>query len=69
VAAERVAIMRDAFIATMQDPAFKADAARLNLDIDYLSGEQLLKVITDAYAMPPEYVAEAKAAMGNTGGE
>jgi tripartite-type tricarboxylate transporter receptor subunit TctC len=69
VPADRVATMRAAFVATIEDPRFKADAERQNLDIDYLTGDALLKVITDAYAMPPDYVAEAKAAMGNPAAE
>ena len=38
VPADRVAILRQAFEATLKDPAFIADAARLQMEIDPLTG-------------------------------
>jgi tripartite-type tricarboxylate transporter receptor subunit TctC len=41
VPAERVAMLRRAFAATMQDPQFRAEAQKLNLDIDPVRGEDM----------------------------
>ena len=49
---ERVKALRDAFDATMKDPAFLEAAQREGLDIDPVSGEQLQKVVNDILAAP-----------------
>lgn len=69
VPAERVAQMRKAFEATLKDPAFRAEAAKLRIEVDYVSGDALLATIRQAFAMPPDVVMAAKEAMGNQGGE
>jgi tripartite-type tricarboxylate transporter receptor subunit TctC len=56
---------REAFAATMQDPAFKAEAKKENLDIDYVSGDQIAGIIKDAYAMPDDVIASARELMGS----
>jgi tripartite-type tricarboxylate transporter receptor subunit TctC len=63
VPAERVKLLRDAFNATMIDPAFLADIERLRLTVDWVKGEDVAKTIGSAYAMPPEVVAAAKETM------
>jgi tripartite-type tricarboxylate transporter receptor subunit TctC len=67
VPAERVALLRKAFGATLKDPAFLAEAKKLRIDIDLVSGERLQQIIQNAYDMPSEVVTAAKAAMGNQG--
>lgn len=59
----RLALLRAGFLATITDPAFAADAARQHLGIDYRTADQVLEVIDDAYAMPPDIVAAARTAM------
>ena len=49
---ERVKALRDAFEATMKDPAFLDAAARAGLDINPVSGEMLQKVVVEAVASP-----------------
>jgi tripartite-type tricarboxylate transporter receptor subunit TctC len=63
VPAERVRQLRDAFNATMADPAFRADIDKLRLTLDWVRGEHVAKTLADAYAMPPEVVAAAKETM------
>src|SRR5262245_12291004 len=63
VPAERVRLLRDAFNATMNDPAFRADIDKLRLTLDWVKGEEVAKTIAAAYAMPPEVVAAAKETM------
>jgi tripartite-type tricarboxylate transporter receptor subunit TctC len=53
VPAERVAILRRAFDATLKDPDFIAEAAAQNAEIDYMSGEQLARIIDDLISAPP----------------
>jgi tripartite-type tricarboxylate transporter receptor subunit TctC len=63
VPAERVKELRDAFNATMGDPAFRADIDRLRLTLDWVRGEDVAKTLAGAYAMPPDVVAAAKETM------
>lgn len=60
VPADRVAVLRAAFDATTADPAFRKEAARLNLLITPMSGEEVARRIADLYATPPDVIAEAK---------
>jgi tripartite-type tricarboxylate transporter receptor subunit TctC len=63
VPAERVKLLREAFNATMADPAFRADIDKLRLTLDWVPGEDVAKTIAAAYAMPPAVVAAAKETM------
>ena len=61
VPADRVDYLRSAFDATMTDPEFLADAARLNIEIEPLSGQDLQKRVEAAMAVPDRLVVRAKA--------
>src|SRR5215813_353196 len=63
VPAQRVKLLRDAFNATMNDPAFRADIDKLRLTLDWVPGEEVAKSIASAYAASPEVVAAAKETM------
>lgn len=57
--ADRIKALRDAFMATMKDPAFLAEAARLKLQISGVkSGEQVSDFIKRIYQTPKDVVAE-----------
>ena len=62
--ADKVAVLRKAFMETMKDPEFLTDAAKGKIDIEPVSGEELQRLITDLYKTPPEMVAEAKKLSG-----
>ncbi len=64
VAADRVMALRQAFDATMHDPAFVADAARQKLRIVPLEGQDLTAIVAAAYATPPAIVKRTMQAMG-----
>ena len=64
---ERVAALREAFHAAMNDPGFIAEAAKEHLEIREISGPQVARVLDDAYAMPPEITKAATEAMNLTG--
>jgi tripartite-type tricarboxylate transporter receptor subunit TctC len=61
VPAERVAELRAAFTATLQDRDFVADAARMRLDLSPLPGDQLQAIIEKSFAYSPSIVAKAEA--------
>ena len=62
---ERVAALRTAFASAFKDPAFSEEAARARIDIDYVAGEEVARIVSRAYALPPEIVEAAKQAIGN----
>ena len=56
---DRVAALRRAFDATMKDPAFIAEAAKLQLEIEPMTGAEIHKMLAEAFATPKDIVAEA----------
>jgi tripartite-type tricarboxylate transporter receptor subunit TctC len=69
VPAERVAILRAAYQATMRDPKFLAEAARLKLDVAEVSGDRINMILKTAYGMPPRAITAAREAMNLTGSQ
>ena len=63
VPAERVATLRKAFMGTMADKELLADAQRIGLSIDPISGEDLQRLAADIFATPVPFVEKAKDAM------
>ncbi len=61
VPTDRVAALRAAFDATMKDPEFLAEAQRLQMEIDPLTGAQIAALLAKAYAAPREIVGRAAA--------
>ena len=59
---ERARALRDAFQETMRDPAFLADAKKLNFDIVPLSGEEMARLIAALYALPADIIQATRAA-------
>jgi tripartite-type tricarboxylate transporter receptor subunit TctC len=60
---QRLAMLRDAFDATMTDPDFVAEAHAAALDVDPVSGPAVEKLIKEVYASPPEAIKLATAAL------
>jgi hypothetical protein len=63
VPVERVNALRRAFDATMNEPAFVADAARLQLDIDPMTGEEVQALVGQLARTPPAIVARVRGAL------
>jgi tripartite-type tricarboxylate transporter receptor subunit TctC len=63
VPADRVQALRRAFDATMKDKEFLADAKKLKLEIDPLTGEQVNAVIEKVTRTPPEVAARVRKAL------
>ena len=60
---ERLAVLRAGFESMTRDPAFLADAAKSNLDIDAASGEQVERVARRTIETSAEVIRKAQEAM------
>jgi tripartite-type tricarboxylate transporter receptor subunit TctC len=60
---DRKAALVAAFDATMKDPEFLAEAKKLNLDVNPLSGQTITGLLTELYATPKDVLAKAAQAM------
>jgi len=61
VPADRLAALRGAFDQTMKDKDFQAEAAKLQIEVDPVRGEDIQKVVTDVLATPKHLAERAKA--------
>jgi tripartite-type tricarboxylate transporter receptor subunit TctC len=61
VPTDRVAALRKAFDEVVKDPDFLAEAARLRVEIDPLSGVELQKIVQEVRNIPPDVVEKVKA--------
>jgi tripartite-type tricarboxylate transporter receptor subunit TctC len=68
VPADRLAILRKAFEATLKDKAFLADAEKLQIDIDPIGADEVTQLVRETVNAPASVVAKAKAAI-EAGGE
>jgi hypothetical protein len=65
VPAARLEALRRAFDATMKDPAYLAEADKLKIEVDPLSGEQVATLVAQVSRTPADTVARVRAAMEN----
>jgi tripartite-type tricarboxylate transporter receptor subunit TctC len=65
VPADRVAALRKAFAATMQDPDYIAEGHRIRLDMNPLTAERVTALVNATINAPPNVVAKARAALGS----
>jgi len=63
VPADRVAALRKAFMDTFRDRDVIAEAARMQLDVDALSGDEVQAEVAKAYATPPAIVERTRQAL------
>lgn len=59
VPADRVKVLRDAFMSMAEDKEFRAEAARQFIEVSPVSGEEITKIIKDAYASDPKVIEQA----------
>jgi tripartite-type tricarboxylate transporter receptor subunit TctC len=64
VPADRAEALRKAFMDTMNDPEFKADADKSKLEITPVDGDDLQKLVTEVYQTPPEIAKKAAEILG-----
>jgi tripartite-type tricarboxylate transporter receptor subunit TctC len=60
VPANRATLIRRAFDATMQDPEFRAEAARIQADLAPTAGEDVQKLVERIYATPRPVIERVK---------
>ena len=63
VPADRIAALREAFVLTMKDPDFLADARKLNLDLDPVSWQELTELSTKLFTTPESVVQRMREIM------
>ena len=57
---DRVKILRDAFMATMKDPEFLAEAKTAKLDLNPLPGHEVEKIVQGFFSLQPSLVANLR---------
>jgi tripartite-type tricarboxylate transporter receptor subunit TctC len=62
---ERVKILREAMIKTLQDPEVAAEAKKARMDIDPTSGEELETLVKEIFDAPPEVLQRVKKILGS----
>ena len=53
-------ILRDAFVSASKDPELLAEAAKMNLEISALTGQEVQDLIAKLYATPPAVVEKVR---------
>jgi len=64
VPADRVAVLRKAFMEAAKDPDFLAEAKKAKISVDPLSGEDVQKLVSEVYAASAGDAERAKNALG-----
>ena len=59
IPADRKAALAAAFDATMKDPEYLADAKRLDIDVNPVSGKELEQLLAELYATPQDVLKKA----------
>ena len=59
IPADRAEVLRKAFMDTMQDPDFIADAEKAQLELNPVDGADLQKLVAEVYQTPPEVAKKA----------
>jgi tripartite-type tricarboxylate transporter receptor subunit TctC len=65
---DRVQALRDAFDATINDPAFVDEARKLNLSINAVSGAKLQQLIAEIAGAPKAVAGRLSSVLGSSGG-
>jgi tripartite-type tricarboxylate transporter receptor subunit TctC len=63
VPADRVTVMRRAFDSTLKDKTLVAEAEKLQLDVESVSGEEVQALVAKMFAMPSDIVERTKQAL------
>lgn len=65
IPAEQTALLRNAFAATLADPEFRSDAAKQDLEVVAMTGDEVAELVRQTINVSPETVAKAKIVMGD----
>jgi tripartite-type tricarboxylate transporter receptor subunit TctC len=61
LAADRIKVLRDSFMAAFNSPALRAEAGKLKLEVIPMRGEDVHKLLAEQYATPKPVVEKVKA--------
>lgn len=61
MAADRIGLLRDSFMAAFNSPALRADARKVKLEVIPMRGEDVNKLLAEQYASPKAVVDKVKA--------
>jgi tripartite-type tricarboxylate transporter receptor subunit TctC len=64
IPADRAKALRDAFMAAVKDPAFVAEAEKLDLDVSPVDGDAVAKLVRDMASTPPPVIEAFKTVSG-----
>jgi tripartite-type tricarboxylate transporter receptor subunit TctC len=64
IPAERLKILREAFMKLMADPDFLADIKKRGLEVEPTTGEELEKLAKEVMVQPPEVIERVKKLLG-----
>jgi tripartite-type tricarboxylate transporter receptor subunit TctC len=64
VPGDRVEALRSSFMATLNDPAFRADAKKRNADVDPISGATIQKIVMRGLATPEPILMKLRTYLG-----
>jgi tripartite-type tricarboxylate transporter receptor subunit TctC len=64
ISAERLHILREAFMKLMADPGFLDAVKKRNLEAEPSTGEELEKIVKEVMTQPPEVIERVKKLMG-----
>ena len=62
---DRVKILRDALVKTLNDPDVLAEAKKGRMDVDPTSGEELENLVKEIFDSPPEVLERVKKILGS----
>jgi tripartite-type tricarboxylate transporter receptor subunit TctC len=60
---DRVTTLREAFVATLKDPAFLAEATKAKLTIEPVTGDELTELVAEVFTLSPALLAKLKDAL------
>jgi tripartite-type tricarboxylate transporter receptor subunit TctC len=67
VPADRAKALQAAFMATHKDPAYLEDAAKLQIDVSPISGDDVIKLIESTASTPPDVMKKMEKYVGEGG--
>jgi tripartite-type tricarboxylate transporter receptor subunit TctC len=62
--ADRLAALEKAFVDTMKDPEFRAEAEKVKLEVEIVTRAETMAVLKQAYATPPDIVKRVAQMIG-----
>jgi len=65
IPAERLKILRSAYLSALKDPELKVEAEKRNYELEPVSGEELESLAKEVMAQPPAVIERMKKVLGN----